>query len=236
MVAKVLRMGVNWGDLFYPGNPERRRRVVQLSQKLYDYMKANFRATNALSQFLNAHTDEAQFSPISVDECQTVKYNSDVLCERIREIQRIVEKIDKTLAEKLDPKLYRELTNVNLSFEDRIQKASNVLHIVAGVVSTAAAIAVCVAIASGGILAPVVAVLGVVATSAIAGVLVSTLGGFVLDAIFQAIAGAVERDKLEEAIKQLERACEAFIPASERYTDTIYEVLADLKMYKLRHQ
>lgn len=235
IVATVLNMGVSWGDLFYPGNPERRRRVVKLSQKLYDYMKANFRATNALSEFLNTHTHEAHFSPISVDEDETIKFNSDLLCERIKEIQRIVEKVDKTLAEKLDPKAYKELTDVNLSFENRVQMASNVLHVVAGIVTTAAAIAVCVAIASGGILAPVVAVLGVVATSALATVVMAALGGLILDAIFQAITGAIERDKLEEAIKQLEHACDTFIPASEKYTDAIYEVLAELRMHELRH-
>ena len=52
-----------------------------------------------------------------------------------------------------------------------MQAASNVLH-VAGTVSTATAVAVCVALASEQIFAPVVAVLEVVATTAIANVLV----------------------------------------------------------------
>ena len=228
-------MGASLGDLFYPGNPERRRKVIQLSQKLYDYIKANFRATNVLSKFLNDHVVKAHFEPIDVDENQTIKFNSDVLCQRIKEIQNIIGKIDRKLAEELDPKLYRKLTDVDVSFEDRVQTASNVLHVVAGIVATAAAVAVCVTIASGGILAPVVAVLGVVATTAIASVVVGALGGLVLDAIFQAITGAIERDKLEEAIKHIESACDEFIPASEKYTDTIYEVLAEVKMHNLRH-
>ena len=108
----LLSMGASLGDLFRPGNYEHQRKVVQLSQKLYDYMKANFRATNVLSEFMNAHVAEAHFQPISADDNQTIKYNSDLLCQRIKEIQEIVEKIDKKLSEDLDPKLYRQLSNV----------------------------------------------------------------------------------------------------------------------------
>lgn len=226
-------MGGSLSDIFYPGNPARRRKVVQESQRLYDYMKANFRATNALSDFLNSHVNKAHFDNIYVNENQTIKENCNVLINRIDEIQAIIKKVDEKIKEKLDPTLYRKLTDRNVSFKNRAQIAENVLHVVAGVVATAAAIAVCVAIASGGILAPVVAVIGVVATSTIAGVLVSALGGLVLDAIFQAISGAIERDKLEETIKNLEKANAEFGPASEKYTDTIWEVLAELKMHKL---
>ena len=130
--------------------------------------------------------------------------------------------------EDLDPKLYRQLSNVDLPYEDRVQTVSNVLH-VAGTVTTATAVAVCVALASKQIFAPVVGVLEVVATTAIANVLVSALGGLAFDAIFQAITGSTEQ---EESIKHLESACENFIPASERYMDTMYEVLAEAKIHK----
>ena len=88
------------------------------------------------------HVAEAHFQPISMDDNQTMKYNSDVLCQRIKE-QEIVGKIDKKLSEDLDPKLCRQLTNVDLPYEDRVQAASNALHI-AGTVSTATAVAMCV--------------------------------------------------------------------------------------------
>lgn len=180
-------------------------------------MKANFRATNVLSEFMNAHVAEAPFLPISVDDTQTIKYNSDILCQRIKENQEIVEKIDKKLSEDLDPNLYRQLTKLDLPYEDRVQTASNVVYI-AGTVSTATAVAVCVALASEHIFGSVVLVLKVVATTAIANVLVSALGGLAFDAIFQAITGSTEQ---EESIRHLESACENFIPASERYMDNI---------------
>ena len=59
---------------------------------------------------MNAHVAEAHFQPISVDDNQTMNYNSDVLCQQIKE-QEIVGKINKKLSEDLDPKLY---TNVDL--------------------------------------------------------------------------------------------------------------------------
>ena len=87
----------------------------------------------------------------------------------------------------------------------------------------------CVALASEQIFGPVVVVLEVVATTAIANVLVGALGGLAFDTIFQAITSSTEQ---EESIKHLEIACENFISASERYRDTIYEVLAEAKIHK----
>lgn len=225
-------MGNALGDLFYPGNPERRRRVIQLTQKLYDYLTANFRATNRLTEYLNEHVYDANFNPISINEEETLQFNCNVLKQRITEVQAIVKRIDKLLADKLDPALYQRLTNIDLSFEERIQTANNALHIVTGVVVTAAAVAVCVAIASGGILVPVVAAIGAVATSAISSIAMSLIGGLVLGAIFEAITGAIERDKLEHAIKELESACNTFVPASEKYNGKIYEVLAEVKLHE----
>lgn len=226
-------MGNTLGDLFYPDNPKRRAKVVQLTQTLYDYMKANFRASNHLSDFLNKNCTNCNFEHISVNEDHTVKQNCDVLETRIKQMQAIIEKVDKLLAEKLDPDLYRKLTNVDISFEERVQTAKNVMHVVTGVVIAAAAIAVIAAIASGGVLAPVIAVIGLVATSAIATVVISLIGGLVIGSITQAITGAIERSKLEHAIDSLQHSCEVFIPASNKYTEKIYEVLAELKMNEL---
>ena len=156
-------MGNVLGDLFYPDNPKRRSKVIQLTQQIADYMKQNFRATNHLTNFLKENNVEgaANFNPIAVDENQTLKYNSLILQNRIKDVQKIIEKIDKTLAGQLDPALYRNLQNVDTSFQDRIETAKKATIIVTGVVLTAATIAVCVAIASGGVLAPVVGVLGI---------------------------------------------------------------------------
>ena len=156
-------MGNVLGDLFYPDNPKRRTTVIRLTQQIADFMKQNFRATNNLTNFLKENNVEGadNFDPIAVDEDQTLKHNSLILQNRIKDVQKIIEKIDKTLADQLDPALYRNLQNVDLSFMDRIETAKKATTIVTGVVITAVTIAVCVAIASGGILAPVVAVLGI---------------------------------------------------------------------------
>ena len=45
-------------------------------------------------------------------------------------------------------------------------------------------------------------------------------------------AGAIEQDKFEHAIKELESACDRFIPASERYKEKIYGVLAELNIHE----
>ena len=227
-------MGQVFADLFYPDNPKRRAKVVQLTQNMYDYMQANFRATNRLTDFLNENIDGTSFNHIAVDENKSLKDNSNLLIGRIEAAQEIIEKVDKEIAAKLDPALYRKLTNVDLSFQDRMETAQKATHIVTGVVITVTAIAVCVAIASGGILAPVVAVLGALATSAIATTIISIIGGLGIGMIVGAITGAIERDQLEDAIKQLETQLEKFGPASLTYTEKIYEVLAELKMHELQ--
>ena len=229
-----LTMGQVFADLFYPDNPKRRTQVVQLTQNMYDFMQANFRATNKLTDFLNENVEEASFAHIAVDENKSLKDNSNLLIGRIEAAQAIIEKIDNELAEKLDPGLYRVLTNVDLSFQDRMDTAQKATHVVTGVVITVAAIAVCVAIASGGILAPVVAVLGALATSAIATTIISVIGGLGIGMIVGAITGAIERDQLNDAISQLEAQLKNFGPASQKYTESIYEVLAELRIHELQ--
>ena len=227
-------MGQVFADLFYPDNPKRRTKVVQLTQSLYDHMHSNFRATNNLTDFLNENVQGTSFNHISVDENKSLKDNSNLLIDRIEAAQAIIKKIDEELAAKLDPDLYRQLTNVDLSFQDRMETAQKATHVVTGVIITVAAIAVCVAIASGGILAPVVAVLGTLATSAIATTVISVIGGLGIGMIVGAITGAIERDQLESAISQLETQLKQFGPASLAYTESIYEVLAELKIHQLQ--
>ena len=86
-------MGNVLGDLFYPDNPKRRAKVLQLTQRIADYMKQNFRATNHLTKFLQANNVEEvrDLKPISVDMNQTLKYNSKRLQDRIILIQSVIE-------------------------------------------------------------------------------------------------------------------------------------------------
>ena len=222
--------------MFYPENPERRRRVIQLTQQLYDHLDENFRATNVLSEFLNENITEANFTPIHVDEDQSLKHNSEVLERRIKDIQSILEKIDRMLAEKLDTDLYKKLQDPDLSFQDKVETAKEATFIVGAVVATAVAIAVVVAIVSAGFLGLFVAVIGLAATAAGGSVIISALTSMAMDAIFQAIIGSVERDRLKATITILEGQLEDFGPASEKYRDNVYEVVAELKLYHLQSQ
>jgi len=105
---------MSWSDIFYPGNPERRERLIRKHQELLHLMKGNFRATNQLIETLNEHL-HLSFSPIALDEKATVKENCEVIIGRIHEIQAEVEKIDQHLKEKLEPKLYEKLLASSLT-------------------------------------------------------------------------------------------------------------------------
>ena len=48
-----------------------------------------------------------------------------------------------------------------------------------------------------------------------------------------AITGAIGRDQLEDAVRKLEAEISKFGTLSEKYTDTIYEVLAEVKISEI---
>ena len=72
---------------------------------------------------------------------------------------------------------------------------------------------------------------GVFGTCAIASATTAAIGGLVLGAIEGAIIGAVERAQLKDTIKKLE--VKKFGSLFEKYTETIYEVLAGAKMSEI---
>ena len=67
-----------------------------------------------------------------------------------------------------------------------------------------------------------------IATCSIAGVVVMALA-VVVDVVISAILGAIERNKLEAAIAEMDKALETFEPATREYTHAIYEVLGAIK-------
>ena len=74
---------------------------------------------------------------------------------------------------------------------------------------------------------------GVFGTCAIASATTAAIGGLVLGAIEGAIIGAVERAQLKDTIKKLEEEVKKFGSLFEKYTETIYEVLAGAKMSEI---
>ena len=155
-------MGNSLGDVFYPDNPKRRVTIIKLTQQIFKFMTLNFRATNHLTNFLREQQveDAAKFEPIYMEDNQTLEYNSKILQQRIIEVGKIIHTIDKVLEKQLDQASYQELRNIDLSLEDRSKAVEKATAIVTG--ATASALAVCVKIASSGILSPMIDVLGVV--------------------------------------------------------------------------
>ena len=118
----------------------------------------------------------------------------------------------------------------DLDFGKRLQKAETIFNATLSVIATVAGIALCCAISGGALLPGMVAVIGVAGTSAVAGIV---LGTFLLGVgmIYGAISGAVERDKLEEQIDDLEDLLEKFEPASKKYQKDILYVTIKLEYY-----
>ena len=158
-----------------------------------------------------------------------MKSNSETLIAKMTEVQDVAEVLDKKLAAKLDPEIYRKMKLPETCFKDRIALAKKAVSAGLGIADTVAGVVVVAAIKSGVILTKVVAAIGVIKSCAVASVVVGvlTLG---IDMIASAIIGAVERDKLEDAINQLETAMEGFEPASKEYTKTIVGVQVRLEI------
>ncbi|XP_026105486.1 single-pass membrane and coiled-coil domain-containing protein 3-like [Carassius auratus] len=218
---------MSWSDLFYPGIPERRERLIRKSQELRELMKNNFRATNQLIEALKEHLG-LSFRPVALNEKATVKENCDVIIERIHEIQAEVEKIDQKMKAKLEPTLYEKLKKMSLSVPD-YQLLSGSVGAVCGVAGSAAVIAVGWLITNGYILTNITLTFGIIATGIMATVVVGVL--FMgIDMIISAILGGIERDQLERALEEYDRALEEFRPASEKYQDSITYVRMRLEM------
>ena len=221
---------MSWRDIFYPGNPGRQNKVVRLSTKLKHLMEHNFEATNHLIDMLNNNSDHyPPLTHVKVGHMATIKANSEKLIAKMNEVQGVVNEFDKKLASKLDPEIYKKLKLPDTSFKQRLVIAEKVFSVGLGITSSVAGIFVLSAISSGIILTKIVTAIGVLKSCAIASVVlgVLTMG---VDMIASAIIGAVERDKLEDAIDQLEEAMEGFEPASKEYSKTILRVQVELEI------
>ncbi|KAL0151506.1 hypothetical protein M9458_053158 [Cirrhinus mrigala] len=219
---------MNWSDIFYPGNPERREKLIRRNQELLNLMENNFRATNQLTETLKKHLGWS-FSPITLNEKATVKENCDVIIECIHKIQAEVEKIDMQLKKKLEPTLYEKLRNENLSVND-YQIFRNAVYNVCGVGSSASTVAVTWLIKNGTILANITSGFAKFATGLAAGVALGVV--FMgIDMIIGAILGSIERNELEKALKEYDEALKEFKPASVKYQDSITEIKIQCKRF-----
>ncbi|XP_056591459.1 single-pass membrane and coiled-coil domain-containing protein 3-like isoform X1 [Triplophysa dalaica] len=220
---------MSWSDIFYPGNPQRREDLIRRSQDLRNLMESNFRATNRLIDVLNEHLGYS-FSKITLDEKADVKHNCDTIIGCMREIQAAVEKIDKKLKDKLEPHLYEKLKKFDLKSLSAFDH-SNIASIVLGVTGAGTTAVVCSLMKCGTILENIVLKHGLLKSSIVAGVVIGVvfLG---IDMIIGAIMGSYERNQLEDALKEYDRVLKEFKPASEKYQDSIFEVMAEIKMIK----
>lgn len=215
-------MGISWSGESYAESQRLEHRIVQLSQKLDDAMKASFSATNRLTEFLNANIPKCNLKYIQANQQDILEHNCNLLLDAVNKIQTIIEKVDRELKDRIEPRLYRELTNPKALFQDKVKSSQLVMHNVDEVVSTPAAIAVSVAIASAGMLPPMLAVTETTASSPLAAAVLSSC--------------TTVKGKSEFTIEDLEKLTEKFIFASNNYTDCINEVLAELRVHQLRKQ
>ena len=220
-------MGVAWGDVFYPDNPKRRDEVVRLTTRVYILMERNFEELNRLIDYLNKYLNVSpRIQRAFIDKEGTFKDNSDRFVGRVTEVQRAVADIDKDLAERIEPDLYREIKLPDTTFDKRLEKAKKA---VTGIGYTVAGIALVGAI-TAGLFAGGLTAMSLLGTGVVAGIKISFLM-LGVDMIAGAIIGAIERKKLEEAIRELENVLETFEPASNKFQRDIMYVKLSLECH-----
>ncbi|XP_058632977.1 single-pass membrane and coiled-coil domain-containing protein 3-like [Onychostoma macrolepis] len=212
-------------DLLYPGNPERREKVIRKSQELLELMKDNFEATNSLIEIVNEHL-HSSFSKITLNEKATVKENCDVMIKRVNQIQAKVEEVDEELKKKLEPALYEKLQHASLQDFKRFPTWFKATITIVCQISSALLVTY--------LMKNIQILTNITSTCAkiLGGIFASVVIGLLVDLIVSAILGYIERDKLETALKEYEEALAEFRPVSKQYQKAIYEVEILLKYMK----
>ncbi|MBN3299295.1 single-pass membrane and coiled-coil domain-containing protein 3 [Amia ocellicauda] len=205
-------------------NNERRDRLCRLNQTIVEKIKNNFRATNKLSEVLNEHFS-CRFQPIAVDEGKTVKENCDFFLKALMKIQAKIEEIDSRLKEKLEPHCYQEILAMKTPSTEQWRKVHNALNGVVSVVSVIACGVLIYLIKNGIIFRSIVTTVGRIAAGFLGCVVISLLGMGI-----DLICGAIEKSKLDDAIREHEKVLEEFGPASDAYYDGIMQVMARIQV------
>lgn len=207
-----------WSDIFYPDNPKRREQLIRKNQELQDLMKSDFYATNQLIDVMNKHLC-CSFDHITLNEDATLQKNCDVMIGCMHKIQAVVERIDTELKEMLEPTHYEKLRNLSLSTTD-FKAISKAFEAVCSVGTVGSAVLVGYLIDKGIILANITKTYALIGAGTLAsvGLAVVFLG---IDMIVEAILGSIERDQLNAALEEYDKALKDFRPASLKYQHSI---------------
>ena len=136
-------------------------------------------------------------------------------------IQNVIDDYDKQLEKDLEPDLYRKLKDPNYSFkqflEGRVSISSTLIF------SNAVLLICCLYLSTTNLIGATLPKLIILRNCVVGGVLFAVLA-VGLDAIVSAIIGAIERGRLNDAIDELQKAADEFIPASQTYNRSIVRV------------
>jgi hypothetical protein len=212
-----------FADLFFPGNPGRRTQLVTLSTQIKTYMETNFESTNDLIDLLNQNIDPSpNLQKIEVNQRDTIKENADVLINTMTKIQNVVDDYDKKLEKDLEPDLYRKLKDPNYSFKEFLTLRAGYSSLFVGFFAVAT-LAIFNGITAINLIGATLPKLIILRNCVVGGVVFAVLA-LGADAIISAILGAIERDKLNDAIDELQKVLDEFKPASQKYNRSILKV------------
>ena len=214
-----------FADIFYPGNPGRRQQITRLSQRLYDLMAENFRATNDLIDCIHEYVPGRHFMKIYLDGGRSIRDNCRKIIACMNGIQDYVEEINEKLRAVLEPEIYEKIMDIKTGYSEKFRLTNSISAVTIGAIATVAGVVVISCIKAGAMLATISGNIGVFATCACAGLAIAVLA-MGADMIISAIVGSIERDRLNDTIDELVAALKTFQPASVNYSKNIYKVIA----------
>uniref|UniRef100_A0A8C3SMV7 Single-pass membrane and coiled-coil domain-containing protein 3 n=1 Tax=Chelydra serpentina TaxID=8475 RepID=A0A8C3SMV7_CHESE len=217
---------MSFSDLLYPDNPARRERVARLHQEVINCIELNFDTTNELIGALNEHW-QCRLHPIKMNMNGTIRENCDKLLAAIKSIQDKLQTIDARLKSNLEPDLYRKLHDFQEPDAKKMQTLKDVAKVMSGVSAIALGIFVKLACSkvTTTLLSQMMTIVVKVGASVIGAMVIGTLLGVAVDLVLSTILGAIERDRLETAIQELNALVSEFKPASKEYNKAIMKTI-----------
>lgn len=236
-------------DVFYPGNPKRRKEVADLQadiKKSYNDYKS---AWNELVSILNPALETSRIEGWEGFQLKSLfcTIENDTLGDCIKEINETISESKEKLTDlvkaiKLDGELPEDWETKGAKLEDVDYNQwiargvfSGVSIALAGFIAFYAFRGITIAIALVSMVAEITVSLGVFIGGAMLSAVVGAATFVISDMIFSAITGAIERKKLNDAISALKEIKKQFAEPLDSAFRSLSGILSQMKtgMYPL---
>lgn len=232
-------------DVFYPGNPKRRREISELRAEIIDIFQSYKNAWNEQAQLLmEIFRESAPNTPYENMKIILLKRDirEDTVNDCLSEMKAALDDTDKKIKKIVDDigisGLIPDWSSEDFKVED-LDK--NMISTIGKILSSAVGVAAgsfvgyCVfvnisfAITWGGFLAGAVSAIGAIFGGVLGGIIAGGAAFLITDMISSAITGAIERKELNDSIEALKKLKNAVEGPLRKGRDEIRGMIRNIK-------